>query len=234
MTPQIIDRLNAINRQFYETTAQKFDQTRQRSWAGWQPLAAYLAAPLRVLDVGCGNGRFGLFLHDVLDGEIIYHGVDNNAQLLAYAREALAPHSRLQVTITEQDVIVDPLPTGNYDAVALFGVIHHVPGFDNRRHFVTQLAERVAQGGLLIMAMWRFYEYERFRQRFVPFPDDLPVEQHDYLLDWRSGERALRYCHYVDDAELEVLIRASGLQEVTRYRADGTDNAMNQYIILRR
>jgi len=41
---------------------------------------------------------------------------------------------------------------------------------------------------------------QRYRQRFTPFPPDLQVEPGDYLLDWRRGQRALRYCHDVDDA----------------------------------
>src|SRR5437773_46351 len=61
-----IQRLNEINRAFYNRVAQDFDETRQQAWPGWDTLLSYLNAPLNaplsVLDVGCGNGRFGLFL----------------------------------------------------------------------------------------------------------------------------------------------------------------------------
>jgi hypothetical protein len=83
---------------------------------------------------------------------------------------------------------------------------------------------------------WRFYEYERFRERIVPWPADLQerVERHDYLLDWRRGERALRYCHYVDDAEHAELVAAAGLAEVEIYRADGFTGEVNRYSILQK
>ena len=110
----------------------------------------------------------------------------------------------------------------------------HVPGWQNRQQFVRQLAQRVAPGGLLVVACWRFMEYERFRSRIVPWPPQMQVEQHDYLLDWRRGERAFRYCHYVDDSEEAALIRASGLSLIKRYRADGTDGRMNVYLVLQR
>ncbi|MBC8100170.1 MAG: class I SAM-dependent methyltransferase, partial [Armatimonadetes bacterium] len=56
----------------------------------------------------------------------------------------------------------------------------------------------------------------------------------DYLLDWRRGERALRYCHHVDDAELGALVAASGLSVVASYYADGESSTLNAYRVLYR
>lgn len=87
---------------------------------------------------------------------------------------------------------------------------------------------------MLCFAAWRFYEYERFRERLVDWDEGIAVEKHDYLLDWRRGERALRYCHYVDDSEHAELIAATGLTEIATYRADGSNNTMNNYSVLRK
>jgi tRNA (uracil-5-)-methyltransferase TRM9 len=227
-------RLNAINREFYVTTAAEFDQTRGKAWAGWVTLRDYLTAPLAVLDVGCGNGRFGVFLAETLSATITYHGIDNNSALLDYAKIALAGLPPISATFTQQDIITQPPETGSYNLVVLFGVLHHVPGAAERLKFMQQLAERVAPDGLLCFASWRFYDYPRFRERIVPWSADFEVEAGDYLLDWRRGERALRYCHYVDDSEQAALITATGLSEVTTYRADGADNRMNVYSLLRK
>ncbi|MDQ7024897.1 MAG: class I SAM-dependent methyltransferase [Anaerolineae bacterium] len=234
MDESTIRQLNAINREFYQTTATEFDQTRVRAWQGWLTLREYLTAPLSVLDVGCGNGRFGLFLAESFSENISYHGIDNNAALLEAAKISLADKPQLTLTLIQQDIISQALPDGTFDLLVLFGVIHHVPGTEKRRDFMQQLAQRVAPNGILCFASWRFYEYERFRARLVNWSDDIAVEQGDYLLDWRRGERALRYCHYVDDAEHTALIAATGLSEVTSYRADGSDNRMNVYSILRK
>lgn len=234
MTDETISYLNAINRQFYETTASEFDQTRGRAWSGWIPLAEYISAPLSVLDVGCGNGRFGLFLAETLQDAIEYHGIDNNAQLLDYATDALKSLVHINAQLEYHDIINAPLPDKTYDLVVLFGVIHHVPSYENRQRFMQALAQRVNEGGTLVVAAWRFYEYERFRRRLVAWDDDIVVEAHDYLLDWRRGERALRYCHYVDDAELDSLVTSTEMTELARYRADGSDDAMNAYVVLRK
>lgn len=225
---ETIRRLNAINRQFYATTAQEFDQTRGTPWPGWERLLPYLTPPLSVLDVGCGNGRFGVFLSQHLE-QIDYTGVDNNTALLQAARAAL-PAARL----IQQDIIETPLVAGQFDLIGVFGVIHHVPGWQHRRDFMRGLGARLKPGGLLALACWRFYDYERFRKRVVPWPDNLPVEAGDYLLDWRRGERALRYCHHVTDDELDGIVAASGLTEIDRYRADGFSGAVNLYSVMRR
>lgn len=225
-----IQRLNQINQQFYETTAEHFNQTRNQPWSGWELLLSHIQqSRLRVLDVGCGNGRFGLFLADRLR---FYHGIDSNPTLLQYAGQALAP---LDVTIQLdcQDIIATPPPHGTYDLVALFGVIHHIPGYHNRLDLMKKLAQRVAPGGYLAFAAWRFYEMARFRDRIIAWPSDFRVEPHDYLLDWRSGAHALRYCHFVDDDEHSALVTATELQEITRFRADGKTNDLNQYSLLR-
>jgi 2-polyprenyl-3-methyl-5-hydroxy-6-metoxy-1,4-benzoquinol methylase len=235
MDKATLQRLNAINRDFYQRIADEFDQTRRESWSGWERLLPYLSGVTSVLDVGCGNGRFGLFLREHLalpEGQSLrYHGLDSNPTLLDYARQSLRG---LDVHLEERDIIEAPPDSGQYDLVVLFGVMHHVPGADQRKALVRALAERVVPGGLLAFACWRFYQVERLRARVIPWPDDINIEPGDYLLDWRRGQHALRYCHYVDDTEHRALIQSTGLAELITYRADGDDNCANQYSLLRK
>ena len=117
---------------------------------------------------------------------------------------------------------------GQFDLVALFGVLHHIPGADRRLALLRSLGERVAPGGLLVFTEWRFLDVANLRERIVPWEPSLQVEAGDYLLDWRRGERALRYCHAVDDAEHARLVEAAGLRDVEEFRAD----AANRYTVL--
>ena len=231
MDERTIRRLNAINRQFYATVADAFDTTRGQAWTGWERLLSLLKPPLSVLDVGCGNGRFGLFLARHLGGDVRYHGVDSSPALLDRARVPLAG---IDARLEERDILEQPLNAGTYDLVALFGVLHHIPGAARRLSLMRELAERVNPGGLFAFTCWRFYEFARFRERVVPFPDDVRVEAGDFLLDWRRGSQALRYCHYVDDAELERLIAAAALQPMLQYRADGKNGSLNLYTVLQK
>ena len=191
---------------------------------------------MRTLDVGCGNGRFGLFLREQFAGPLVYHGLDNNATLLAAAANALRTLPDLTATLEKRDIVEDTPDKGEYDLVVAFGLMHHIPGAANRLRFVEALAQSVAPGGILAFACWRFYEQERFRHRIVSWPHDLAadVEAHDYLLDWRRGDRALRYCHYVDDTEHEALVAASGLTVIETFRDDGATGDLNAYSLLKK
>lgn len=228
MDTRTIHYLNAINRRFYETVAADFDESRQGAWQGWERIVRRVTPPLRVLDVGCGNGRFGVYLCERFGADgLRYHGIDSSAALLDRAREALA---HVEATFTLADIVEQPLNDApdRCDLVVLFGVLHHVPGGDQRAALLRGLASRVAAGGLLAFTEWRFMEDERFRRRVVVWNADIQIEPGDYLLDWRRGEHAIRYCHYVDNAEHARLIAATRLTLVDEYRAD----AANLYAVL--
>jgi tRNA (uracil-5-)-methyltransferase TRM9 len=231
MDETTVQRLNEINKSFYRVTATDFDLLRRGAWPGWKRLLPYLNAPLSVLDVGCGNGRFALFLANTVDPHLHYHGTDNNAPLLERARLTL---QGINAHLELRDLIDNPPDVGQFDLVALFGVLHHVPGANRRLDLMRTLAHRVAPDGLLAFACWRFNEYERYTSRYVPLPADITLEPHDYLLDWRRGTNALRYCHYIDDHEHNALVAATGFTELERFRADGETGDVNCYSILRK
>ncbi len=226
--------LNELNRAFYAQTANEFHATRGAAWPGWTRLLPYLHAPLRVLDLGCGNGRFGVFLAEHGLTPLAYHGLDAEPRLLAFARTALEPLAGVETVLDQADVLRDPLPAQQYDLVVLFGLLHHMPGHERRQRLVAEAAARAAEGGLLVFACWRFLDIPRLRERVVPWPPDMAVEPGDHLLDWRRGERALRYCHHVDDDEQAALAAASGLALIESYRADGEGGRANSYTILQR
>lgn len=191
------------------------------------------ARPLRVLDVGCGNGRFALFLSE--HRQIHYTGIDNNPYLLKRA-ETLLKEQKIDAILLHADVLQElPAVQPPYDLITAFGLMHHIPGFDQRKKLIQQLASWLSPDGMMAVAFWVFYEQERFRQRIVAWDDprvpapyrNLPVEKHDYLLDWRRDTPALRYCHYVNAEEQAKLIE--GFKMLATYDADGS----NRYVILR-
>ncbi len=237
MDQAVIDQLNDLNRAFYDASADDFESTRRGIWAGWDRLIPYLPAVLSALDVGCGTGRFGAFLAQRLT-TVRYHGMDYSARLLDHARALLTAHG-VDFTLETRDIVTEPPDQGAYDLVVAFGLLHHVPGRARRESLVRALADRVAAGGVLVWSEWRFYEYERFRERIIGWDTLDPqigaqVEAGDYLLDWRQGDLGRRYCHYIDDVEHAALIAASGLTLIESFRADSHTRAANCYAVLRR
>ena len=257
------EALAAVNRRFYSDHASVFDRTRAAPWRGWDRLLEAVAEswprppsmptavprPLRLLDVGCGNGRFGALVQERWRGPWTYLGLDSSAELLAAAERRLAAVSVRE--LRPWDFLEEPLGAtapGANDLVVLFGLLHHVPGAALRRDLLRSAAALVAPGGYLAFTVWRFGDDPRFQKRTIPWDsaatgalegvDMGELEAGDVLLRWGDQEGALRYCHAADDDEqegwLEALAKESSLDLELRFDGDGKTAQLNRYFLLRR
>ena len=243
MDPSTQAALRRINRSFYSRRAADFDRTRHPGgWPGWRRVVETAARAtdgrLRVLDLGCGNGRFALFLERNPDfrGQRPFTcvGIDLSAELIAHARTATAglDHIRFQV----DDIEECSLDAETCDLVALFGVLHHLPGFDTRRRTLERAASALAPGGLLVLTCWQFADGPGFESRRLDWTseagvDPAELEPGDHLLRWGPDgtEGRRRYCHHADEPELNRLVHDLPLAEVARYRSDGSGGRQNLY-----
>ncbi|MXX63050.1 MAG: class I SAM-dependent methyltransferase [Holophagales bacterium] len=258
--------LRRINRNFYSRHAADFDRTRHPGgWPGWQRVVETAAPatdrPLRVLDLGCGNGRFALFLQHnpelLSDRRFTYQGIDLSSELIDHARAAAAglDHIRFEANDIENCTLAE----ATYDLVTLFGVLHHIPGFDMRRRTLERAASAVAPGGLLALTCWQFADDPGFERRRLDWAseagvDPAELEPGDHLLRWgpadtegrrqsrrrssrrlrrqrvgRPAHQARRYCHHAGEPELDRLVEGFPLTEVARYRSDGPGGRQNLY-----
>lgn len=247
MNDETVRVLNDINRRFYREHAAEFSATRAEPWPGWTPLIALLAQlgldrDLSVLDLGCGNGRFARFLRVALaPREFRYVGIDASPELLKQAGEG-APDTRDFTWICGDFVEVpatEVLPPGPFSLIALFGVLHGIPGRDQRRALLAAAADRLRPGGLLTVTAWRLDAFARFADKLLPCEQATPridareLEAGDRLLPWGNGD-AVRYCHTGGEAEAEALLAELPLERVADWRADGRENSLNRYFALRR
>ncbi len=254
MKDETLRTLNTINRAFYRDSASSFDATRDAPWPGWQPLLPLLKlqedVPVRILDLGCGNGRFAHFLSRELSHPFDYTGLDASDPLLQLAIQHAPATSNIKqgqaLHFGHWDFVEDPPPPllthSGFNFIGVFGVMHHVPSAARRRALVHWLVERVASQGLLAFAFWQFADEARFAQRILPWDpltdypelDENDLEPGDHLLRWGQGDTAYRYCHHVAPAEQEELFSDLGLEPVADYRADGREGRLNRYLILRK
>jgi SAM-dependent methyltransferase len=98
-------------------------------------------APVRALDVGCGDGRLDAML-DPLDE---LHGVDVSPEMVAAAAEQV-PRGRFQVA----DATRLPYADGTYDLTFTVCALHHVAPAE-RPTFMRELARVTASGGLVVV-----------------------------------------------------------------------------------
>lgn len=238
-----------INRAFYAGVADAFSDSRRDPWPGWQRALSHLKQPcdepISVLDVGCGNGRFATFLENELGRRFRYLGLDSSSSLLARARDVHDPLAHVEFAQLE---ILDPTaqlaPVGaRFDLIALFGVLHHIPGESSRRDLLRELIARLAEGGILIVTAWQFGAFERFRSRILPWEqyndripdpiDERELEDGDHLLRWGAASLP-RYCHFADPDELRGLLGIDSSEWIDEFSADGKTGNLNRYAVVRR
>lgn len=234
--------LNALNQTFYSDSATVFSETRGAPWPGWHELLPLLRErpAARILDVGCGNGRFARFLRESLGAPFLYSGIDASAPLLAIAERELA--GLPDVRLYRADLVLEPaeqaLPNQRFDCVVAFGLLHHIPGEARRRALLLALAERLTPGGILALTFWDFARDPRFEGKTASAAssDHLgDLEPGDHLLRWGpEGSKSLRYCHHTGEAEEARLLADLPLAPRLAFASDGRSGALNRYRILER
>lgn len=257
MKPELMERLNQINREFYSTFAAPFSETR-KSLRELQVILPYIADGARVLDVGCGNGRVVALLARHRR-EAAYLGVDASEELVARCRTHVAGRMSQVTEFVVADITkpgwVSCLPLssdlgstgepsqvgrgpgmGAFDCVLMLALLHHIPGRQVRARIVRQVRELLAPRGYLIISTWQFMDNERMLKKIVPWNkvgiDEQELEPGDALLSWKGGGTGLRYCHWIEEDQVRWLATQAGLSIVKTFRAGGREGNLSLYSVL--
>ena len=239
MDRETAERLLTLNREFYAAFARPFAASRPVSDPALVCILPYIPQRASVLDVGCGNGRLATLLDRERPG-VTYLGVDAAPELVALAR---AQASKLTTIAAEFRVaaVARPgwgggLPGVPFDCAVVLAVLFHIPGFDLRVGVLREIAGLLKPGGCLILSTWQFLGSARMRRKIVDWAEvgivEESLEPGDYLLDWKREGRGLRYCHLVDEAEVERLAAESGFRVRQTFRAGGREGNLSLFAIL--
>lgn len=256
MDADLIRRLNQVNRQFYTTVAQPFATSRTQPWPGWpqvwqvcwpqwQAGPPATSAELKVLDVGCGTGRFGHFCQQQLavttpHWRLRYWGVDQDPHLLALAQQQDSRFQLQELDLVETLLtpIQPPLAPTPPDLIAAFGLLHHIPSQQLRRALISWLVRQLRVGGILALAFWQFDQLPALMARRVAATavgvSENQLEAGDYFLTWERDVSAIRYCHLVSPTEQEALLAALPVTILARFAADGQSRNINHYWLMQR
>ena len=231
-------RLLSLNKQFYQTFGREFSSTRQHLQPGVQRILDTLTGDESLLDLGCGNGE--LARERMRRGQRgHYTGLDFSPPLLEVARhgweDSPATFIRADLSATDWDKRMLTPKRQVFDVVTAFAVLHHIPGETLRLSILGKVHNLLHQGGRFIHSEWQFLNSEKLKIRVQPWAEvglsDKDVEKGDYLLDWRSGGRGLRYVHHFEEAELEALAVRSGFRVGSEFYSDGENGQLGLYQI---
>lgn len=216
----------------YTKFAEKFSQTRSKPWEGWEKLVQSenffpKEKPLKILDLGCGNGRFLEFIskhHNISS----YTGVDNSNQLLNIAKGRFkdskfsVEFKMINLNSTEWGMEIFG---ESFDLIVAFGIFHHIENDDYRRYFFQNAYNLLSEDGLFCITFWDFTK----RANLMKSAKALEGENNFQLTFGKDG--AIRFAHKSSEEEIIDLEKISGLKAIEEFRADGKEGDLNLYKI---
>lgn len=239
---EVVERLLDLNREFYQSFADEFAETRRRIQPGVQRIVRGVPRRGTLLDLGCGHGELAAHLQRTgFKGH--YVGIDSSPALLELVAPELTPPHYLFLRADlarhgwsealEQQATAGRSAWPPFGFASAFAVLHHLPGAELRSRTLTELRRQVKQGAQVFLSVWDFVASPKLRGRIRPWselelePDQ--VDPSDYLLDWRRGGRGLRYVHHFDSLELRALAESTGYQVLDEFRSDGEGGRLGLY-----
>jgi len=232
MDEQIAARLLRLNREFYQTFAHPFIETRKRLQPGVMRILEGVDPAEGILDLGCGSGEAARELAR-RGHRGRYTGLDLSAELLAAAEDD-QPHPQASFVLAD---LADPGwysgLSGPFERIFAFAVLHHIPGDALRLRLMHDIRALLGLSGSLTLSVWDFMASERLRARVVPWEaiglQEGDVDRCDYLLDWRRGGEGLRYVHHFSENELADLAEQAGFSVEAGFRSDGEGGRLGLY-----
>ncbi|MCL2680509.1 MAG: class I SAM-dependent methyltransferase [Coriobacteriia bacterium] len=253
----IVQKIQQLNRLFYQQQGASFARTRAAPWQGWQRCLQVLTdagcfaheRPYSVLDFACGNRRFEAYFQEALpDTTIDYYGIDSSLEMMAGKQ---GQNLDVLELLRQNRCVNDAIDAPVCDLTVSFGFMHHIFGQSMRAQLLKTMLDHTADGGHLIVSFWQFLKSPDLAQQaesvhrqalnvlatdWNSTPADLSaaLQQGDYFLGWQNKEEVYRYCHSFSAAEVDQLIEQLAKQTklIARFDADGRTKNLNHYIIL--
>ncbi|MFZ2663979.1 MAG: methyltransferase domain-containing protein [Patescibacteria group bacterium] len=192
MNSKAVRDILELNNNFYQSVFEEFSRSRQAPWEGWDRAVekAFKVIgkdidEIKVLDLGCGNGRFYDFLSKKRKN-IEYIGIDINNDLMKEGIKKFKNATFIQGDIFQE---LDKIK-GKYNIVSAFGVTHHIPDYSFRNTWFSKLPNLLDKNGVLILTFWNF--------------NNTPG---DYFLGWKERKDIKRYCHQYSNEEINEVTK---------------------------
>ncbi|MEF8847396.1 MAG: methyltransferase domain-containing protein [Candidatus Paceibacterota bacterium] len=142
----------------YNRNAEDFSRARQETWNEVHLLSNYITKGDKVLDLGCGNGRY---FESIQDKDVDYLGIDFSEELIQIARKKYSEQDNAE--FRTGDVLDLDLSKNQFDLVYAFALLHHIPSNELRARFLKQAKEILKPNGKIILTVWNVWNFKKKR-----------------------------------------------------------------------
>lgn len=200
----IIDR----TREDYNLISEQFSRARDKIWDEMRFLFDdYLLEREKVLDLGCGNGRF----YELFQGKNTdYIGIDSSEKLIEIAKKRY-PKARFKVA----NALNLSFPNNFFDKVYAIAVLHHIPSQEFRLQFLRKIKRILKKEGLLILTVWNLWQKKRTRKLIFKFAlkkifGSSKLDFKDILMRWEGTDNC--YFHCFTQKESTKIVKMAGFK----------------------
>jgi tRNA (uracil-5-)-methyltransferase TRM9 len=176
----------------YNQIATHFDSTRCHLWKGVVDFLEQVPTQSKILDVGCGNGKY---LSVRRDCEI--HACDACPNLANIAKQK---HSHAHVSVA--NALSMPYDDNVYDNVICVAVLHHLSTVENRANVIKELIRVLKPGGSAFITVWATEAYK-------PSWKLIEGSENDYMVPWHHKQNnniLQRFYHLFTRQEIASLV----------------------------
>ncbi|MEA2092915.1 MAG: class I SAM-dependent methyltransferase [Patescibacteria group bacterium] len=194
----------------YNLMAESFSATRDRMWPELKFMFNYSKKNEKILDLGCGNGRFSKYLQ-----ETDYTGVDFSEKMIEEAKKRF-PDKKFIVA----NVLNLPFEDNYFDKIYSVAMIHQIPSHKYRLEALLEIKRVLKPNGQLLATVWNP------KKKAVRTPPPHSFEREDGKDVFLKRER---YYYLFKRGELSALAKEAGFKVKEEGLAE-QDNRSNIYV----
>lgn len=204
---------------FYNSEAKKYAETRRKFWHEEKTILEAITPlfeqkkKVRILEFGCGSGRFATLLNQNFAGKFDYVWIDLSEELLSYASKDNPNLTFFQWDITK---LIKNFEQESFDLIVWTSTFQHIPTFKERSFLMKNFYRLLDYDWMLLMTNWslsnwfikRYWKIvmkAKIFSRFKWTSRDLMVPRTDE--NWKVYER---FYHFFSLEELRNLANFAG------------------------
>jgi tRNA (uracil-5-)-methyltransferase TRM9 len=231
MKKEVAEEIIKSVKESFNLIAEDFSLTRERLWEDIKFLFDHLQKGEKVLDLGCGNGRFYPWFQEK---EVEYVGIDFSPRLIEIAKKNFS-----QGNFYLGNAFELPFKNSEFNAVFAIALLHHIPSNELRLKTLSEIKRVLKKDGLFALTVWNLWQKRYFKYLISEFKKKVlgksQLDFKDCYIPWCKGKvKVQRYCHAFTLRELKKIIQKSNFHILQAGHTEREGYKPNIYVLARK